>query len=157
MDIVESFDVRLKRRRAILADVFIGCVIDSVGIDQHTELMNIQRIVGSARKTVAYLDTCVHPVNQHDEFHILFKRVEPMVVEAVERFTATGVAYMSHNVPALMVIAHYEVDKTDDDYQQMVAKSGRQVAFQEQMKRLDDQLREQALKRLMSLSQRVGN
>lgn len=149
--IEESYEVRLKRRHNILSELFVGCEIEQVASDQHSEITRIRRAMGGARKTIAYIDTCVHPLNQRDEFHIMYKKVEPLVLEVVEQFGATGVASINHGASVITVIAHYEVDKSDDGYQQLVLKSGRQVALQEQMKRLDEQLKEQSLKRLAAL------
>jgi hypothetical protein len=147
-NIEESYEVRRTKRMMALPECFPGCIIELEGFGTG-ETMLIKRSFWGARasKVIAHIDMSPHKLNQTDEFHILFRKVEPLVVAAVEKFKELGVAKVSpYALESIIVIAHYPLDDQEDKaYQKLLAKSGRHAAFQETMERLDYELKSESI------------
>lgn len=143
----ESADIRWAKRMGILRSNFPGCQIVPTETKDHMgrvtgELAKIQRQLGRAHKLVAYMEYSSDQTSPFDEFHLLYKRIEPLAMESVEQFAASRLLKLRWNMPELRVIAHYEVEQILDgsQYQEMLAASGRAKACQQVLENLDKDL-----------------
>lgn len=149
-NIVESYEVRRTKRMLALPECFPGCTIDlKEDIFDQVLIRRTPFGASSQGKTIAYIEMLPDRFKQVDEFHILFRKVEPLVVAAVERFKELGVERISpYSLEGIMAIAHYPLnDQEDKEYAKLLATSGRHAAFQQTLDRLDNELKAQTIQR----------
>jgi hypothetical protein len=110
--IVESLEVKLEKRVRILKEVFVGCDISNSEEDGFgAQILKIKMIVNKRPKTIAYIEYDAGREYPKDEFHVMYRRLEPLVAVAMDRFEETDVARLERHTPDIIAIAHYEVDK----------------------------------------------
>lgn len=153
----ETLDIKRQKRLVILSEVFCGCDFTTEILPSlegtSSEIIKIRRVKGRAHKTIAYIEYNSHPLTKSDEFHILYRRVEPLVLESVSRFFESEAAKMRWDMPEIRVVAHYPVTPSEDDesFKELVKKSGRADAFVKILDTLDEEIIEDVQKRLIGI------
>jgi hypothetical protein len=147
VQVIESIEVRIKRRLSILTNIFVGCEItkeDIYGENDYVigEIVHIKRTLGHAKKTIAYLTYEYEDGGADDEFHIEFPKAEPLVVLAVQQFYEQSVQRLAPNMAEVVVIAHYRIEPNESDNvitQLNSAPSGRVDALLDYMETFDEE------------------
>lgn len=142
----ESSEVRTKKRARILEEMFgpANCKVliqpqydDGVWMG---DMVSIRRTVYAKEITFAYIDSRTERGSKRDEFHIQYLTQEPVVLEAVAKFFDAGLGKLRYDMAEIVVIVHYEreKDRTDEAYADLVRTSGRIVAVQKTVARLEE-------------------
>ena len=145
--IEESHEVRKKRRKKILAEVFDDCVLESVDkVDNDGtvvgEIIKVKKAIYGVQRTICYVEYCVTRGQRFDEMHVPFVSIEPVALDAVSKFQEDGLLRISHDAPEMVVIVHYEKERSvpDEEYKTTVQVSGRVQAIQRQMAKLEKEV-----------------
>lgn len=145
----ESHEVRKKRRKKILAEVFDDCeleAVDKLDVDGNIvgEIVRVRKAIWGKQTTVAYIEYCVTRGQRFDEIHVPFAPMEPLALDVLAKFGEANLLKISYDAPEIVVVVHYEKDqvKPDDEYRTAVQVSGRVQATRAQMAKLEKELGE---------------
>lgn len=121
VQVIESPEIRTKRRCATVMDVFVGCELTRNDLPDDDgnvtgELINVKRVLGRAKKIIAYMIYEYDPKRGWvDEFHIMYPKAEPLVVLAVQQFHEQGIQRLAPYMPEVQAVAHYRTEKSEAD------------------------------------------
>jgi hypothetical protein len=155
--IEESHEVRKKRRMRILQETFADSrVVEDVRVDFAGnitgEIIKVYKKVWDKELSVAYVEYCVTRGQRYDEMHIQYPPMEPIGLEALEKFTEAGVLKIAYDMPEIVVVVHYEHDKVnpeaEEEYTEVLQTSGRMMAVQSQMDKLAKEVAEAEQKKV---------